>query len=896
MNYFINLTFNLMKKLLTISLLALLALSASAKSWDFTKWSPATLSALVDGNDWTDDEKGDGSSNVTGNRCVWNVNASQWDEEGYVTANGMTIPELAGLKFVTLGAKGLAIGIDYEVTTDANKWGPYHGPAYLWVNKVANCKFEITGVEPGSTIKMGVESHKPSDARGVDLSIDGVGLEIISGQASCRATVYEEFEWQVPEDMEPGTNITVSPNNGCHIYFIKCGDDEIESNETEVLYVDNSLVNAADPVLEAINAAEGYKATVTATPTAEQLNEAKVVVVSPYYNAELAGADVLIDNIAFQPVVNYSASLAAALGLEVEEAESEVAKITTEDGTLFADIVAEEDVDEEGNAFRYFTFTNGDAMPQAVKLTGKYANDAVYAEEFGGAEGHVFIHAHNANHNGYFYMPYGEAAINDISDEAKPLLINIINKAAATKTKVSATKTPAFTYAYGDMQTTVSIKSATANAEIHYTIDGTEPTLESALYTEPVLFTEPATIKAIAIADGYTLSEVAEGAVILKHKAQAPVIAYESTEKTDAKITLSTDQENVDIYYNFTGSDEISKSSIYVDSIGVTIKMSAEITAFCVGNDSVEANRLVQSDVNTAMILANTQNVRRDIVAHFDANEADWKSAGGTYYFSWGKSAQSMYDNTQDPTIVVDPETGEETEVFPIRVPETYKPTAAEDMNGDGEINDDDLTNDQAWELVSYGQVMTWETGTAGTTVGDNGSRNPERAEDVDTEGLLTKNFVSTGARASGEAYNARIRTLRKYQGPFNVFGFFGSNSTSGEKIVIRVSTDKENWTNISDTISLPTPQRLYKKLEFSYEGTDDVYVEFAHAATGSKAMVWDMYIMNCGEKSQEMMDGIEVVESSALINDDAIYNLAGQKVSADYRGILIRNGRKYVK
>ena len=54
----------------------------------------------------------------------------------------------------------------------------------------------------------------------------------------------------------------------------------------------------------------------------------------------------------------------------------------------------------------------------------------------------------------------------------------------------------------------VELTSATKNAKIYYTVDGSEPTTASTLYTGPIEVTKATTIKAIAIAEGYKQSEV----------------------------------------------------------------------------------------------------------------------------------------------------------------------------------------------------------------------------------------------------------------------------------------------------------------------------------------------------------------------------------------------------
>ena len=71
--------------------------------------------------------------------------------------------------------------------------------------------------------------------------------------------------------------------------------------------------------------------------------------------------------------------------------------------------------------------------------------------------------------------------------------------------------TPTFNPAQGEYTEaqSVTIACATDGATIHYTTDGTEPTAESAVYAEPIAVGETMTIKAIAIKEGMTNSEIA---------------------------------------------------------------------------------------------------------------------------------------------------------------------------------------------------------------------------------------------------------------------------------------------------------------------------------------------------------------------------------------------------
>lgn len=71
--------------------------------------------------------------------------------------------------------------------------------------------------------------------------------------------------------------------------------------------------------------------------------------------------------------------------------------------------------------------------------------------------------------------------------------------------------TPTFNPAQGEYTEaqSVTIACATDGATIHYTTDGTEPTAESAVYSEAIAVGETMTIKAIAMKEGMTNSEIA---------------------------------------------------------------------------------------------------------------------------------------------------------------------------------------------------------------------------------------------------------------------------------------------------------------------------------------------------------------------------------------------------
>ena len=54
----------------------------------------------------------------------------------------------------------------------------------------------------------------------------------------------------------------------------------------------------------------------------------------------------------------------------------------------------------------------------------------------------------------------------------------------------------------------VILVSNVAEAQIYYTLDGSEPTIESTLYASPIVINESCTLKAVAVLDGYEDSGV----------------------------------------------------------------------------------------------------------------------------------------------------------------------------------------------------------------------------------------------------------------------------------------------------------------------------------------------------------------------------------------------------
>ena len=197
--------------------------------WDFTKWSDATVAnlkadaAASKTSGWSDVEKkadaeaGADPTEASKDNCFW-LQLEAAPADGALTANGVVIEELKGLKFDAEYAakRSLAIAVNYPSTS----LGDYAGPAYLWLGgggskQTCPC-FTIPGVKAGSKVTFEMESHKPSDARGIGLYKNSYEEANLIGE-QFKPTAKATNTWDITEDCD----VVVWNTSGCHIYKIE---------------------------------------------------------------------------------------------------------------------------------------------------------------------------------------------------------------------------------------------------------------------------------------------------------------------------------------------------------------------------------------------------------------------------------------------------------------------------------------------------------------------------------------------------------------------------------------------------------------------------------------------------------------------------------------------------
>ena len=139
---------------------------------------------------------------------------------------------------------------------------------------------------------------------------------------------------------------------------------------------------------------------------------------------------------------------------------------------------------------------------------------------------------------------------------------------------------------------TVSLVTATSEATIYYTTDGSEPTSSSTEYLAPFTLTDDATVRAKAFKDGFNDSGEASASFTVTPTVATPTISPEGGSHTDSvTVSLVTATSEATIYYTTDGSEPTSSSTEYSGAFTLTDDATVKAKAFKDGfNDSDEAS------------------------------------------------------------------------------------------------------------------------------------------------------------------------------------------------------------------------------------------------------------------------------------------------------------------
>lgn len=869
-----------MKKLLSLGLLLALALTASAdevrKLWDFRKgFSETTLANLAADASST-------SATWTNYASKGNYESKARSEEGELTCNvngeSWVIPETEGLKFHGKSAKHINIQFQEE------KLGPH-----IWLNgKKAEDAVTIPQIPAGEKVTVIYSSHKDTEKRGFKVVTSG--FADANEKTQWTSTGIDTFV--VYNNNAETTDLKIQTTNGAHIHYICVGEaPEEEESITSIAYLYDSQAEGysaeADAARDIVNTwAElkynsQYKLTAidisgdVSLLTRDSLASYNLVALSGFLKGDNAYISTIKEAIAFVPMLNTSSALYEAWGYSNAK-ESQTNLLTAGEkaakSTLFnvfnPDGGSTESWLDENNQFTLLAEGNNITGYEAPE--GSYfAEDSVWAKA-----GDVnAIHMHNAKRNAYILLPLGTAS-STWGDGAADLIVNAANTIIGTKSGLTNAPKASYLETYHHLYTTVTLKHSIKGSVIYYTTDGSDPTTESTVYTEPFdINQKDAVVKTLSISDGYLPSEIGENTVKIYELAKQPTISVEQ-ENGKSIVTITPAEDGDNIVYNYTGSNQAARSTAYEGPI--TLTKHATITAFTLESDE---KGTLQSEIVSEDVAVNGEKVRLDVVSHFDANKADWSIDGANPSYYVGKNGYAFYTDE-----IIKSETFKDSEGNDSIV-NTYKET-------------DSLTvvnPANGWEVKTYGQVVSWESNTIGHDVGSADAYNPATAYDDGEE--LTSNYHITFGKTTGNSDgvqgkpNAFIQTTEAIQAPFDIVAIFGGK---GSKMEVSVTTDtlSGEWVRV-DTIYSPnltsdSKGRTFARNIVAYEGSDKVFVKLA--ALNTSGRLFNVIIKNAGEKSQEYT-GIVEIDSEAASGQPVsttVYSLNGARLNRAAKGVNI--------
>jgi hypothetical protein len=681
------------------------------------------------------------------------------------------------------------------------------------------------------------------------------------------------FKWKVVTDQTDSVDVqfSLTPDAGIDFtyFMIDNGDAPDVQEARPVAYLYDGSLDEDYAYIYLSGAGEKFALTeinvAETTATADSLTKYDAVVVSPTIGADNAYLPVIRQAIAYVPMLNLNPYLYEPWGVgKAVEGDSPIL------GVLDREFAGFEGIELDSEIPTIELLTGGNIV--GVELGEYFAADAVLATAGDPEANLAAMHIHNKSRNAYALLPLPLDVMPLVNHDVISLVVpQTLEALVSTKRDITATGTPVISTLLEDGHTTVSLSASNSKA-IYYTTDGSEPTVESTLYTEPFVVYQNTTVKALATGDGYTPSKIAEKKVVVKIQASTPTVTIESNENGKAVVTMHSPQ-GIDMYFNFNGATTTALSQHYTEPIEIT----EPVTMYTIA----EGGDWLTSELGEAYIDVNGFNGRKYELAHFDANQADWlidnAENGGegnaSAYYYWGKSAWSYYSDELDHEETVTGSEGQDSIVY------VYKP----DANALRVVNP---VTPNGWVLKSRGQVLTGELTLAPDNGVGNGATGRFAEEAIDFIGKPSKGVITFGAKLSGEPYTATIETTEKLPAPFDVVVFCGNgNNGSAATMEVQTSADGENWNTIGQ-LKMAGTQRYIKRTRLSVDQAGELYLRVAHVGGATKSQVYDIIVLSDNEElgiSDMMAEG----QHGELMSTE-LFTIGGMRVSGKQNGMVI--------
>lgn len=239
----------------------------------------------------------------------------------------------------------------------------------------------------------------------------------------------------------------------------------------------------------------------------------------------------------------------------------------------------------------------------------------------------------------------------------------------ATRPRLPTTAAPVTTPAGGRFTESVAVTLTTpmAEATIYYTLDGSEPTTNSTVYSQALVLTETKTVSARAFARDHKPSKAVKADFVVT---AAPVVAPPTIAPPPAvypdlvTVTLASATPGATIYYTTNNTDPTTNAMRYVGPITLTSSVLVKARAFASGHkDSL----VVSGNFGVTITpVAARPTIRPDGGNHRDSVSVELSTTtpGATIYYT---------TDGREPT----PQSLRYTRAFPLTTNATVKAKAA---------------------------------------------------------------------------------------------------------------------------------------------------------------------------------------------------------------------------
>lgn len=455
----------------------------------------------------------------------------------------------------------------------------------------------------------------------------------------------------------------------------------------------------------------------------------------------------------------------------------------------------------------------------------------------------------------------------------------------------AAVATPTFSLAGGEYidAQTVEITCATEGASIFYTIDGTDPTAESTRYTEAITISATTTLKAIAV-KGEDVSNIATATYTFPYQTIAEFKAANTTgylNMSGAQVVyIDSDKKNIYVRDNSGAVDIFNRDGFTTeiktgDFLGGVLhgtyspyKNLPEITNADLSNVTITGNEVVVAKV----IEGTTEAIQANLCDLVKIQNTQIKESNNSYYVGENEDIK-LYDN--------------------FNVGLTFETEMDVDVQGIASIYN------STYELFPrYAEDIVYLENSVPVSISAAGMATfcSDKALDFTAVDAIHAYYVNVDN--SGNLTFTRIRKIPAYTGvllrnaqgedqgavaAINVPVLSGEAESVEGNAFVAVLEEIAQLASNAGGFNNYILNKKDGRLGFYHANNQKVGAGKAYLRIDESIQAREFFGFNEGEATS-----ISTIDNGQLTMENA-YNLQGQKVGSEYKGIVIMNGKKFI-